>query len=173
MSGLQFSGALIAGDIIFPQGCGRFFEGSAPDFWKFVSSYIYTLPVDTLVLSGHDYVAGNAAFALAAGVREPPAAPSALPPSATVLSREMLANPFLRVLMAPTHEAIVARGPSGQKAHILRAVEQLQGVAKTLHAVSDAELLPATRECAASLTQEQHNAAAQIMAELRSWKDTF
>lgn len=55
-------GAVFTGDTLFIAGCGRFFEGSAEEMDKALT-YLGTLPDDTIVHNGHEYTAGNLAFA--------------------------------------------------------------------------------------------------------------
>lgn len=90
-------------DSLMSLGCGRLFEGSAAMMWGSLSR-LNALPADTLICSGHDYCAGNGAFALsvdpdnqalrdrldAVQRAQQPCAPAPL-----ALERET--NPFLRV----------------------------------------------------------------------------
>ena len=93
------------GDAVFALGCGRMFEGTAPQFWASLSR-IKALPPETLLYCAHEYTASNARFAvhadpdnaaLAAYVaeitdkrsREEWTVPSRL-------ERELATNPFLR-----------------------------------------------------------------------------
>jgi len=93
------------GDAVFALGCGRMFEGTAPQFWASLSR-IRNLPEDTLLYCAHEYTASNARFALHADPdnaalkdyaaeivakrdRNEPTVP-------TLLSRELATNPFLR-----------------------------------------------------------------------------
>ncbi|KAL1730239.1 beta-lactamase-like protein [Schizophyllum commune] len=55
-------GGVFTGDTLFIGGCGRFFEGTADEMHKSLS-YLATLPNETVVYNGHEYTAGNAAFA--------------------------------------------------------------------------------------------------------------
>ncbi|WP_071799216.1 hydroxyacylglutathione hydrolase [Natronohydrobacter thiooxidans] len=50
-------------DSLMALGCGRLFEGSAAQMWESLCK-LMALPDETLICSGHDYSAGNAAFAL-------------------------------------------------------------------------------------------------------------
>lgn len=90
-------------DSLMALGCGRLFEGDAAMMWASLSR-LNALPGETLICSGHDYCAGNGAFALSvdpdnpallkrlADVREghQPCAPA-------TLDLERATNPFLRV----------------------------------------------------------------------------
>lgn len=51
------------GDSLFALGCGRMFEGTAPQFWASLSR-LKALPADTLVYCAHEYTQSNARFAL-------------------------------------------------------------------------------------------------------------
>ena len=99
------AGAVFTGDSLMALGCGRLFEGTAPQMWASLSR-LAALPPDTLVCSGHEYTASNAAFALtvepgnpalvarAEAVRAARAKGEATVPSR--LSDELATNPFLR-----------------------------------------------------------------------------
>jgi len=99
------SGYAFTADSLMALGCGRLFEGSAPQMWDSLKK-LRALPPDTLICSGHEYTAANAAFALsvdagnaalvsraaaveAARARGEPTVPSRL-------SEEIATNPFLR-----------------------------------------------------------------------------
>jgi len=91
------------GDSLMALGCGRLFEGTAPQMWNSLSR-LMALPDSTRILSGHDYIAGNAAFA--ASVEPENAARDARvtakqaggPEAVHVtLGEEKATNPFLRV----------------------------------------------------------------------------
>jgi hydroxyacylglutathione hydrolase len=99
------AGAVFTGDSLMALGCGRLFEGTAPQMWASLSR-LAAVPPDTLVCSGHEYTAANAAFALtiepenpaliarAEAVRAARARGEATVPSR--LSDELATNPFLR-----------------------------------------------------------------------------
>ncbi|MCI2395278.1 hydroxyacylglutathione hydrolase [Aliiroseovarius sediminis] len=53
---------VFTGDSLMALGCGRLFEGSPDQMWASLSR-LSALPADTLVCSGHEYTASNAAFA--------------------------------------------------------------------------------------------------------------
>jgi len=92
------------GDVLFPMGCGRLFEGTAEQMWASLSR-LAALPKHTVVYSAHEYTAGNAQFALsvdddpvvrkraelifAARARGEPTVP-------TTIDAELATNPFLR-----------------------------------------------------------------------------
>jgi hydroxyacylglutathione hydrolase len=93
------------GDSLMAGGCGRMFEGNAPDYWQSLSR-LAALPPQTIICSGHEYTASNLRFALSI---EPDHAPLVLRQAkvtalraegkATVpvrLSEELETNPFLR-----------------------------------------------------------------------------
>jgi hydroxyacylglutathione hydrolase len=98
--------AVFVGDSLFVLGCGKMFEGTAPQFWKSLKG-LRDLPDDTVVYCAHEYTASNAKFAMsvepnnqdlvdqvaiikAKRARGEPTVP-------TVLGEEKKANPFLRV----------------------------------------------------------------------------
>jgi len=55
--------ALFCGDTLFAMGCGRMFEGTAPQMWASLSK-LAALPDETRVYCGHEYTQANARFAL-------------------------------------------------------------------------------------------------------------
>lgn len=57
------SKAVFAGDTLFSLGCGRMFEGTAPQMWSSLSK-LRRLPGDTRLYCGHEYTQSNAKFAL-------------------------------------------------------------------------------------------------------------
>jgi hydroxyacylglutathione hydrolase len=101
------------GDSLFALGCGRMFEGDAPQFWASLQR-LAALPDETVVYCAHEYTAANARFALsldpdpavaaraeavfAARARGEPTVP-------TSIGAERATNPFLR---APDPAAFAA-----------------------------------------------------------------
>lgn len=93
------------GDSVFALGCGRMFEGTAPQFWESLLR-IKALPADTLLYCAHEYTAANARFALHADPDNAELAAYAeditraraagMPTVPARLGRELLTNPFLR-----------------------------------------------------------------------------
>lgn len=93
------------GDSLFALGCGRMFEGTAPQFWASLSR-LKALPPETVIYCAHEYTASNARFALHADpdnqrlrdyVERVKAQREAGKPTVpTNLSRELALNPFLR-----------------------------------------------------------------------------
>jgi hydroxyacylglutathione hydrolase len=51
------------GDLIFPLGCGRMFEGTPEQFWQSLET-LMALGEDTHIYSAHEYAASNLRFAL-------------------------------------------------------------------------------------------------------------
>jgi hydroxyacylglutathione hydrolase len=102
---LPEAGIAFVGDSLFALGCGRMFEGTAPQFWASLSR-LKALPPETRLYCAHEYTASNARFALHAdpdnqALRDYAAEVDAKrsrnePTVPTVLSRELAANPFLR-----------------------------------------------------------------------------
>jgi len=98
-------GIALVGDALFALGCGRMFEGTAPQFWASLSR-LKALPPETVLYCAHEYTASNARFALHAdpdnralqSYADEVAAKRArgewtVP---TRLDKELAANPFLR-----------------------------------------------------------------------------
>ncbi|MDG2002778.1 MAG: hydroxyacylglutathione hydrolase [Novosphingobium sp.] len=95
----------LVGDAVFALGCGRMFEGTAPQFWQSLSR-VKALPPQTMLYCAHEYTAANAKFALHADpdnealqayvqeVHERRERDEWTVPSK--LERELAANPFLR-----------------------------------------------------------------------------
>lgn len=92
-------------DSLMALGCGRLFEGSPAQMWDSLSR-LMALPDDTQICSGHDYIQGNAAFALSvdadnpalhtrlAALSERAAQGGAM--AISTLAEEKATNPFLR-----------------------------------------------------------------------------
>ena len=102
---LPQAGIAFTGDALFALGCGRMFEGTAPQFHASLSR-LAALPDATLCYCAHEYTQSNARFAmhadpdnaaLAAYVAEVEAARAAGQPTVPfLLGREKATNPFLR-----------------------------------------------------------------------------
>ena len=56
-------GAVFTGDTLFLGGCGRFFEGTAPQMQQALNKVLGALPDDTQVFCGHEYTVANLKFA--------------------------------------------------------------------------------------------------------------
>ncbi len=97
--------AVFTADSLMALGCGRLFEGTAPQMWDSLSK-LAALPPETMVCSGHEYTQANARFALtiepsnSALVERSAAIDAARSEGrATVpstLAEELATNPFLR-----------------------------------------------------------------------------
>ncbi|WP_115560442.1 hydroxyacylglutathione hydrolase [Xanthomonas arboricola] len=109
---------LFSGDTLFSLGCGRMFEGTAPQMFDSLQR-LASLPGETLVCCGHEYTLANAAFALhvdptnaalqrrqqeAQAMRQ--AARPTLPIS---LKSELATNPFLRPSRSEIRTAVAPR----------------------------------------------------------------
>lgn len=102
---LADAGVAFVGDTLFALGCGRMFEGTAPQFWRSLSR-LKALPPQTLIYCAHEYTASNAKFALHADPDNAALASYAAevfqrrehgqPTVPTTLAREIACNPFLR-----------------------------------------------------------------------------
>ena len=57
------SGFAFTADSLMALGCGRLFEGTPAQMWESMQK-LRALPPETLICSGHEYAASNAAFAL-------------------------------------------------------------------------------------------------------------
>ncbi len=99
------SSAVFTADSLMALGCGRLFEGSAPQMWRSLNK-LAALPDETLVCSGHEYTQANANFAKTiepqnlelqkriTDIAEARAAGKPTVPS--ILALEKATNPFLR-----------------------------------------------------------------------------
>ena len=93
------------GDSVFALGCGRMFEGTAPQFWASLSR-LKALPGKTALYCAHEYTASNARFAVHADPENAALAAYSAEITAkraagewtvpTRLDRELATNPFLR-----------------------------------------------------------------------------
>lgn len=93
------------GDSLMSAGCGRMFEGNAPQYWQSLQKLADLAP-ETLVCSGHEYTSSNLAFALslepgnrALMLRSAMVAKlraEAKPSVPVKLAEELATNPFLR-----------------------------------------------------------------------------
>lgn len=116
---LPGTGAVFTADSLMALGCGRLFEGTAPQMWESLSK-LAALPRDTLVCSGHEYTQANARFAvtvdpdnpaLAARVEKVDAARAAGEPTVpSTLGEELDTNPFLRAADAEVQRAVDMQG---------------------------------------------------------------
>jgi hydroxyacylglutathione hydrolase len=107
-------GALFCGDTLFSAGCGRMFEGTAPEMHASLSR-LQGLPPATRVYCGHEYTAANLRFAAAvepdnAAAATHRAAVAALrerdePSLPSSLALEGAINPFLRCAEKPVQAA--------------------------------------------------------------------
>lgn len=103
------SNAVFTADSLMALGCGRLFEGTAPQMWASLSK-LKALPSDTLVCSGHEYTEANLRFALtiepdnpdlqARGDRIAAARAAGQPTVPSTLKEELATNPFLRADLA-------------------------------------------------------------------------
>ena len=112
-----FDGAAFTGDSLMALGCGRLFEGDPAMMWASLGR-LMALPGDTRILSGHDYLNGNLAFAqsvepanTAAAERVARARTEGPEAVHRTLSEERATNPFLR-----TAELAGALGMEGRPA---------------------------------------------------------
>jgi hydroxyacylglutathione hydrolase len=97
-------GQAFVGDVLFPLGCGRLFEGTPAQMWTSLQS-LAAWPDETVVWCAHEYTAANARFALTRDDRPVMAARAAEifamrergePTVPTTIGAEKAFNPFLR-----------------------------------------------------------------------------
>ena len=97
--------ALFCGDTLFALGCGRMFEGTAPQMWHSLSK-LRDLPGDTRIYCAHEYTQSNGRFALSvepgnaelvARMQEVDRRRAENQPTVpSLLAEELATNPFLR-----------------------------------------------------------------------------
>jgi hydroxyacylglutathione hydrolase len=122
--------AVFTGDSLMALGCGRLFEGSAAQMWDTMLR-LSALPDDTQVFSGHDYMAGNAAFAATvdpdntAAITRAAAHRMGLPDRLfTTIAEEKATNPFLRADLSALRAAVGLPGaPAPEVFAALRAAK--------------------------------------------------
>ncbi len=99
------SGYAFTADSLMALGCGRLFEGKPAQMWESLKK-LRALPADTVICSGHEYTASNAAFAQSLEEDNPEltlrvraiekARASGIPTVPSTLALEQATNPFLR-----------------------------------------------------------------------------
>ncbi|MCW3481223.1 hydroxyacylglutathione hydrolase [Neisseriaceae bacterium JH1-16] len=100
------NGRLFCGDTLFGAGCGRMFEGTAPQFHHSLQK-LAALPGETLIYPAHEYTLSNLRFAHAVEPGNPALAErerrdqacrdADRPTLPSTLAQELATNPFLRV----------------------------------------------------------------------------
>lgn len=113
--------AAFTADSLMALGCGRLFEGTAPQMWESLKK-LRALPGDTQIYSGHEYTQPNARFALtiepgnAALISRVEAVDKARsegrPTVPSLLSEECATNPFLRADLPEVKGALGMEGHS-------------------------------------------------------------
>lgn len=108
---------LFTGDTLFSLGCGRLFEGSAPQMWASLQK-IAGLPDQTKIYCGHEYTLANLAFAehlfpddpdlKREGKRLRHQREAGLPTVPSLLEFERRFNPFLHSKRRPCEAALTA-----------------------------------------------------------------
>jgi hydroxyacylglutathione hydrolase len=99
------SSVVFTADSLMALGCGRLFEGTAPQMWASLSK-LAALPDDTIVCSGHEYTQSNAKFAITVDpdnaalqqrmIEIDLARAEGRPTVPSTLALEKATNPFLR-----------------------------------------------------------------------------
>ena len=122
-------GIAFVGDSLFAVGCGRMFEGTAPQFWASLSR-LKEMPASTTLYCAHEYTASNARFAthadpdnaaLASYVAQITDKRSRGEPTVPFsLSVELAANPFLRA----DNAAVQARWGGGDAVATFAALRE-------------------------------------------------
>ena len=123
--------AVFCGDTLFALGCGRMFEGTAPQMCSSLCK-LRALPGPTRVYCGHEYTQANARFALTVDRDNPDLAARALAVDATraagrptvpsTMAEERAANPFLRADQKALADAVGL--PGSDPAAVFAAIRQ-------------------------------------------------
>ena len=101
-------GQAFVGDVLFPLGCGRLFEGTPEQMWDSLQT-IAAWPDETVIWSAHEYTAANARFAMSVDERTELAdhatrifavREAGRPTVPTTMAVEKAFNPFLTVTSA-------------------------------------------------------------------------
>lgn len=128
---------VFTGDTLFAGGCGRLFEGDAPQMLASLTK-LASLPDDTSVYCGHEYTASNLRFAaelepsnaaLAERRRQVDELRSAGTPTVpTTIALEKATNPFLRSTSPELVASVLAREPgtAGDPASVFAATRRLK-----------------------------------------------
>ena len=105
---------VFTGDTLFLAGCGKFFEGTAPQMYKALIEVLGGLPRHTLVFCGHEYALSNLSFAFHSQPNNEAVkkkieeiknkASKSLPSVPSTLEEEFSYNPFMRVTEEEIHE---------------------------------------------------------------------
>ena len=124
-------GVAFAGDVLFPMGCGRVFDGAYDAMWGSLSRFM-ALPDATLVYCGHEYTLANAKFALSvdggnAALKTRLGEVEALrergeATAPTTMGQERATNPFLRV-GDPAIQAAIGM-PGGAPAAVFKELRE-------------------------------------------------
>ncbi|MCA0871562.1 hydroxyacylglutathione hydrolase [Seohaeicola saemankumensis] len=117
------SAAVFTADSLMALGCGRLFEGTAPQMWESLSK-LAALPDDTIVYSGHEYTQANGRFAetiepenadLQARILDIAAARAENRPTVpSSLALERATNPFLRAAEPAVQRNVGMQGAKPQ-----------------------------------------------------------
>lgn len=62
---------VFTGDTLFIGGCGKFFEGTAPEMEAALNKTLAALPDDTVVFPGHEYTKSNVKFLVKVAPNDP------------------------------------------------------------------------------------------------------
>lgn len=111
--------AAFTGDSLMALGCGRLFEGTAPQMWQSLSR-LADLPGETRICSGHEYTQSNAKFAMtiepenealiSRKIEIDTARSEGRPTVPSTLETELATNPFLRAGLPDVQEALGMSG---------------------------------------------------------------
>lgn len=126
----EASEALFSADSLMVMGCGRLFEGTAPEMWASLQK-LAALPDATRVYSGHEYAEANMRFA------------RSLEPDSPVLAERAEAIAAARRADRPTVPATLAEERTTNP--FLRAGEPRMKALLGMEGASDAEVFAAIR----------------------------
>lgn len=116
---------------IFSSGCGRFFEGTAKDMWKALTT-VAQLPDATKMYFGHEYTVSNLKFALHVEPDNPDIqkkmewAKEVGCTTPSTLANEKLTNPFFRVELASVADKVMGPGASASAEEVLGRMRKMK-----------------------------------------------
>ncbi len=129
---------LFCGDTLFGAGCGRLFDGTAPQLYQSLQR-LAALPDDTLICCAHEYTLGNLAFAAelepdnqhiqARISRDRSTRQRGEPTLPSTLGEEKLTNPFLRCHLPQLQQAVGVE--DGDNVTVFTLMRQMKDIFRT------------------------------------------
>ncbi|KAH7318657.1 Las1-like-domain-containing protein [Stachybotrys elegans] len=168
--------AVFTGDTLFISGCGKFFEGTAPQMHEALNKRLASLPDDTLVYPGHEYTKSNVKFTVSVLQNEAVKSLEAFADANRVttgkftIGDEKRHNVFMRVEDPEVQKATGKTDP----VEVMAALREMKNNFKPEHARlrppkrksggATAAAAPKTRQ---SKLAKEHNVTAQEEGEIK------